>query len=130
MIELMLEAERAMAVGLLDQAERQYAQVVAADPRNAIAVVGLARVALERGDQRGAYTYARRALVLDPENPMASHLAGRMAEQMTARGETLPSDVDPGRALPGSPTAGGASKATGGEAPRRGVVDRLLRRRR
>jgi tetratricopeptide (TPR) repeat protein len=130
MIELMLEAERAMAVGLLDQAERQYAQVVAADPRNAIAVVGLARVALERGDQRGAYTYARRALVLDPENPMASHLAGRMAEQMTARGEALPTDVGPGPATPRGATASDASEETGGDTPRRGVVDRLLRRRR
>jgi tetratricopeptide (TPR) repeat protein len=115
-IELLLEAERALAVGLLDQAERHYAQVVAADPRNAIAVVGLARVALERGDQRGAYTFARRALALDPDNPMASHLSQRMAELIRNRGEIPPDE----------PAAVGRTPDGG----RPGLVDRLLRRRR
>jgi tetratricopeptide (TPR) repeat protein len=115
-IELMLEAERALAVGLLDQAERHYAQVVAADPRNAIAVVGLARVALERGDQRGAYTFARRALALDPDNPMASHLSQRMAEQIRNRGEIPPDE----------PSAVGPTP----DGSRPSLVDRLLRRRR
>ena len=124
MIEMMLEAERAMAVGLLDQAERSYAQVAAADPRNSIAVVGLARVALERGDQRGAYTFARRALALDPDNPMASHLSKRMAEIMRGRGEALPDEpagTADGRAIDSVTTLG---------ADRPSLVDRLLRRRR
>lgn len=93
MIELLLDAERALAVGLLDQAERNYAQVVANDPRNAIAVVGLARVALERGDQAATYRYARQALALDPDNPAASHLARRMGEQLRLHGESLPADA-------------------------------------
>jgi tetratricopeptide (TPR) repeat protein len=118
-IEMMLEAERALAVGLLDQAEHLYAQVVAADPRNAIALVGLARVALERDDQRGAYTYARRALVLDPDNPMASHMARRMAEILAGRGEVPPDD--PGRMpIPDGPAEGA----------RPGLLGRVLRRRR
>lgn len=123
MIELMLEAERALAVGLLDQAERFYGQVAAADPKNSIAIVGLARVALERDDQRGAYTFARRALAIDPDNPMASHLSLRMAEIMRGRGEALPDeparDVAPVAPAPLDPPAGRAS-----------LVDRFLRRRR
>jgi thioredoxin-like negative regulator of GroEL len=119
-IEPMLEAERALAVGLLDQADRLYRQVVAADPRNAIAIVGLARVALERGDERTAYVEARRALALDPDNPMASHLSMRMAELLRARGEAPPADppsVDARRA--GDPAA----------TRRTGLVGRLFRRR-
>ncbi len=132
---MMLEAERAMAVGRLDQAERYYAQVAAADPKNSIAVVGLARVALERGDQRGAWTFARRALALDPDNPMASHLSQRMAEIMRGRGEALPDE--PGRigaatAPSASPPASPATPPPTAEsaAARPGLVDRLLRRRR
>jgi len=122
-IEMMLEAERALAVGRLDQAEKLYAQVVAADPRNAIAVVGLSRVALERDDQRGAYTYAKQALVLDPDNPMASHMARRMAELMAGRGEVPPDDPVPAGMPAGTPPA-----AT--EPSRAGILGRVLRRRR
>jgi uncharacterized protein HemY len=123
MIEMMLEAERALAVGLLDQAERLYAQVVAADPRNAIAVVGLSRVALERDDQRGAYTYAKQALTLDPDNPMASHMARRMAEIMAGRGEVPPDD-------PATAVAPAANTRGSPEPARRGFLSRVLRRQR
>ena len=114
MIELMLEAERAMGIGLIDNAERLYRQVVEVDPRNSIAVTGLARVALERGDQRGAYTFARRALSLDPENPVAGHLAMRMAEQMRNRGEALPDDDPPAASAPASaPAADDGARPSG-----------------
>jgi tetratricopeptide (TPR) repeat protein len=138
MIELMLEAERAMGIGLIDNAERMYRQVVAIDPRNSIAVTGLARIALERGDQRAAYTFARQALAIDPENPIASHLAMRMAEQMRNRGEPLPDD--PAAAAPGAspspapsatpepPAPAAASDPTPSDGDRSGLVGRLFRR--
>jgi tetratricopeptide (TPR) repeat protein len=89
-IELLLQAERALAVGLVDQAERLYRQASEADPRNSIAVVGLARVALERGDDAAAYRLARRALEIDPENVAATRLAGRLEEVYAHRGVPLP----------------------------------------
>ena len=90
MIEIILEAERALSVGQLEQAERLYRQAAELDPRNSIAVVGLARVALDRGDDRGAYTLARRALEIDPENAAAQRLADRLDEVMRYRGEEPP----------------------------------------
>ena len=90
MIELILQAERALSVGQLEQAERLYRQAAEADPRNSIAVVGLARVALDRGDDRGAYTLARQALDIDPENAAAQRLADRLDEVMRFRGEDPP----------------------------------------
>jgi len=134
MIEMMLEAERALAVGLIDQADRLFGQVVAADPRNSIAMVGLARVALERGDERGAYLAAKRALAIDPDNPMASHLAMRMAEILRARGETLPAGPAADAAAPSARPAAAprmtppSATASGGARRRPGIVGRILRR--
>jgi tetratricopeptide repeat protein len=88
MIERLLEAERALSVGLLDQAERLYQQAWDADPHNSIAVVGLARVALERGDEPGAQALARRALEIDPDNQAAHRMVDRLVEVQTTRKET------------------------------------------
>ena len=89
MIELLLEAERAISFGQLDRAEQLYQQVAAADPRNSIAVVGLARVALDRRDDLGAYLLARRALTIDPENEAARRLAIRLEEILATRGDPV-----------------------------------------
>ena len=87
MIEPLLEAERALTVGLLDQAERLYTQVARADPRNSIARVGLARVAIARGDDRAAYELARQALNIDPQNWAAIGLEARLRELLALETE-------------------------------------------
>jgi tetratricopeptide (TPR) repeat protein len=90
MIELLLQAERSLTVGQLDAAERLYLQAIGNDPRNSIAVVGLARVALDRGDDRTAYQFAQKALEIDAENAAAQRLVSRLGEVMQYRGEELP----------------------------------------
>ena len=74
MIERLLAAEDALGSGEIDLAERLFAQVAEADARNAIAIVGLARIAERRGDRDGARTWLRRALELDPDEAAARRL--------------------------------------------------------
>ncbi len=95
MIEPLLQADRLLRVGLLDQAEALYRQTAEQDPRNAFAVLGLARVAVERGDDRAAYGYARQALALDPSHWSAHALEVRLRELLVSRGESLPEPPDP-----------------------------------
>lgn len=90
MIEQLLRAENALALGLLDQAEEIYARTLAHDPANAIAVVGLSRVALERGDERASLGFARRALMIDPENAQAGRMVDRLEEVIRQRGDEVP----------------------------------------
>ena len=116
MIEPLLEAERALTVGALDRAERLYRGVAEADARNAIAVVGLARVAIERGDDHAAYGFAVQALALDPENPAAIGLESRLTEMIVARGEPSPRRTQ-------APNAEAAARPDEG-----GLLRRLFRR--
>jgi hypothetical protein len=137
-IEILLEAERALSVGLVDRAERLYRQVAGSDPRNSIAVVGLARVALERADDLGAYLLARRALAIDPENDAARRLATRIEEVLATRGEAVadplpPAEERPIRSAPAEdrPIRSAPAEAAPEPAPpgrRRSRLDRLLRR--
>ena len=74
MIERLLAAEKALDQGLLDTAGRLYAQVAQADPRNAIALVGLAKVALREDRVDDARELAEQALEIDPEEAAAQRL--------------------------------------------------------
>lgn len=111
MMELLVEAERYLSHGLLDHAERLFRQVADADPKSSIAAVGLARVALERGDDATAYAFARRGLAIDPENPAAHHLVLRLEEVVGGRGDALPSDEEIARITNSSETTTAASPA-------------------
>ena len=86
MIEALLQAERLLLHGMVDQAEEIYRSATERDPNNAIAVVGLARVALERGDDQAAYEHTA-ALKIDPQNVAALRLEARLSEVMSERGE-------------------------------------------
>ena len=145
MIELLLQAERALTMGMVDQAERLYRQAADSDPRNSIAVVGLARVALERADDARALQEARRALAIDPENAAASRLVARLEEVLAYRGEALPAwvdadadgdadgDADTDADTDADPVAAAVAAAPAAEVttePQRGILDRLLRRNR
>jgi thioredoxin-like negative regulator of GroEL len=74
MIERLLAADAALSRDELDQAQRLFGQVAEADPRNAIAVVGLARVLALRGDTDAARELLAHALEIDPDEAAAHRL--------------------------------------------------------
>lgn len=133
MIESLLQAERLLVVGQVDAAEKIYSSTLAADPRNSIAMVGLARVALERGDDKLAYQRACEALEIDRQNAAALRLEARLSEVLATRGEPVerPAWLAPGQEPPGQPPQPAAradAPAKSDRGKRRGVLDRILRR--
>ncbi len=137
MIELLLSAENLLALGLLDQAERTFRQALEADPRNGIAAVGLARVALERGDEAGALALAQAALEIDPENATARRMVDRMDEVARYRTAAAPatkaepaieSAVDTAAAAPPAPAGTTPPRPPTPTPARPGLLRRLLRR--
>ena len=107
MIERLLAADAALDRGELDLAERMFGQVADADSRNAIAVVGLARVAIRRDRPDEARELARRALGIDPDEAAAR----RLLDELSARPAAAPSGAAPAR-----------------RSGWRGWLDRILRR--
>jgi hypothetical protein len=105
MIEVLLQAERLLVHGMVDQAEEMYRRVAEQDPQNAIATVGLARVALERGDEGLAYEHACAALEIDRENVAALRLEARLSEVFATRGAPVqrPAWLDTGKPPPPPP---------------------------
>jgi tetratricopeptide (TPR) repeat protein len=95
MIELLLQARRADEAGQVDEAERRYRQVLAADPRNVIALVALARLARRRGDDAAAEDLARTTLGIDPDNVGARRELDSAGTAVPARIEEAPADREP-----------------------------------
>ena len=93
MFELLLQADRALADGALDQAERTYSQLVELDPTNAIAVAGLARVSLERGDEQAARSFADRALGIDPDSIAARRVLETLAHEESGHAAPEPAEL-------------------------------------
>jgi uncharacterized membrane-anchored protein len=115
-IERLLAADAALERGEPEAAERLYAQVADADPRNAIALVGLARVAQARGDDGAARHLAERAIAIDAEEAAARRMLESLTTPATA---TLPPNLPPPPPnLPPPARPGGLW----------GLVRRLLRR--
>ena len=136
MIERLLAGEAALARNELDAADRLFGQVADADPRNAIAVVGQARVAVRRGDVERGRLLAGQALVIDPDEAAASRLLAELDRQLEAAPRPAP-------LLEAAPEVGSepvrtpeAATAPDGEAPVavtagrgwRAWLERLLRR--
>jgi len=90
MIERLLAAEGALERDELDHAQRLFGQVAEADPRNAIAVVGLARVLARRGDTDAARELVAHALDIDPDEAAARRLLDELHLERTAEPEPEP----------------------------------------
>ncbi len=121
MIERLLAGEAAFERGELDVAARLYGQVAEADPKNAIALVGSARVAARRGEVAQARELAGLALAIDPDEAAAR----RLLDELDA--PSLPSEpvVRPELVMQAEPVQAIAPRAPG----LRAWLARLLRRR-
>lgn len=108
MIERLLAADAALDRGDLETAEKLFTQVAEADPRNAIAAVGLGRVAAARDDAMGARTWFLRALEIDPDEAAALRLFAALDRELA---DDAVSEAPPSPA----PT----------DVPRRSLMDRI-----
>lgn len=89
MNERLLQADRLLIVGLIDQAASIYREVLTADPSNSQALIGLANCQVEQGDMRGGYALALRALDVDRTNNVALRMEARLSEILATRGEPV-----------------------------------------
>jgi thioredoxin-like negative regulator of GroEL len=106
MIERLLAADAALAEGELAAASRLFAQVAEADPRNAIAVVGLARIAMREGRTEEARGLLARALDIDPEEAAAQRLIRELSVSTPAPVPTLePARASEASLAPAAPLA-------------------------
>jgi len=77
-----------LVVGLIDRAEAAFRRALD-EGQSAAALVGLSRVALERGADAGAYRLVVEALAVDPDDEAALRMEARLSEVLAARGEPV-----------------------------------------
>jgi len=70
---LLPQAYAALQAGQLDDAQRAYSQLAAAEPASIDALLGLAAVAVQRGDSNQAIRHYLQVLELDPRNALAQN---------------------------------------------------------
>lgn len=122
MIERLLAADAALERGELEVAERLFTQVAGADPRNAIAVVGLARVAMRRESRAEAAELAHRALHIDPDEAAAHRLLVELeAPEPVAASSSTPERTAASSSPPTPPSPPPAAELAVPQPPARSV---------
>ena len=94
--EKQIHADRLLTYGMLDQAETLYLEVLELEPNNVEVAFGLARVALERGDERLAYERVQLAVKINPRFDDAVRLEQRLKEILAARQSNVTHQVPQG----------------------------------
>lgn len=89
MNERLLQADRLLIVGLIDQAGRIYRDVLDVEPRNSQALIGLANCEVEQGNLLAGYEFALRVLEVDRTNSVALRMEARLSEILATRGEPV-----------------------------------------
>lgn len=131
MIERLLAADAALERDDLAAAEKLFGQVAAADPRNAIAAVGLGRVAAGRDDAEGARAWFRRALEIDPDEAAARRLLSALDREVPEAASAITAGAAPDPAAPGPAVPKAVADAAvpvppvARTQPRRSILDRV-----
>jgi tetratricopeptide (TPR) repeat protein len=94
--EKQIHADRLLTYGMLDQAESLYVELLELEPNNVEVAFGLARVALERGDERLAYERVQVAVKINPRFDDAVRLEQRLQEILAARQSNVTHQVPQG----------------------------------
>jgi hypothetical protein len=128
--DLLLDGERLLLFGLIDRAEAAFQRARSGDRPAAAALVGLSRVALERGDEAGAYRFAVEALAVNPDDEAALRMEARLAEVLAARGEAVRRPAAAAEEAAETAREGAVSPVRDRDAlrERRSLLGRILRR--
>jgi hypothetical protein len=130
-IERLLAAEAALDRGDVDTAGIVFTQVAQADPKNVIAIVGLARVALREDRIEDARDLAQEALEIDPNEAAAQKILREVLAEVSPPPEpkpgAAPSPVPPEAPVQAPPHAPARVTPAPPVPPRPSLLARLRR---